>query len=123
MGGVSDPCDDQEEILRWAFKPSGEFVCFGLTEWKFNTVPLEAAIKHAPACQFVVPNPMKARWGRTQAGKISHKAESSILQRGASWSSSSTFAPSRGSTGLPEPRNSIIKHGSTTTSPASSRWR
>ena len=78
---LSDPCDDQEEILRWAFKPSSEFVCFGLTEWKFNTVPLEAAIKHAPVCQFVVPNPMKARWGRTQAGKISHKAESLVLER------------------------------------------
>ena len=78
---LSDPCESQEAILRWAFKPSGEFVCFGLTEWKFNTVSLEAAISHAPACQFIVPNPMKARWGRTQAGKLSHKSNDQVLEQ------------------------------------------
>ena len=29
---LSDPCDDQEEILRWAFKPSEFIACVGRTE-------------------------------------------------------------------------------------------
>ena len=119
---LSDPCDDQEESLRWAFKPNGEFVCFGLTEWKFNTVPLEVAIKHAPACQFVVPNPMKVPLGPTQAGKLSHKAESPVLER-RFVVVEFDLRPSTGSTGFTGRRNSITRRGSTFTSLASSLSR
>ena len=65
---LSDPCDDQEEILRWAFKPSGEFVCFGLTEWKFNTVSLEAAIKHASSLPVHRAEPLESPLG-SHAGR------------------------------------------------------
>ena len=79
--GLSDPCDDQEEILRWAFKPD-EFICIGGAQvWDFNTLPRDGAIKHASRCSFIVPNPFKSRWGRTQAGKLSKKSEAQVLER------------------------------------------
>ena len=77
---LSDPCDDPEKILRWAFKPH-EFVCIGGAQaYDFNTFPLEGAIKHASNRSFIVPNPFKSRWGRTQSGKRTHKSNEQVLE-------------------------------------------
>ena len=66
---LSDPCDDQEEILRWAFKPD-EFVCIGGAQvWDFNTLPREAAIKHASTLRVHRPEPVQVPLGPHAGGE------------------------------------------------------
>ena len=49
--------------------------------WKFGTRLRDAAIKHASAFSFIVPNPFKSKWGITKSGKRSQKTESQVLER------------------------------------------
>jgi hypothetical protein len=70
--------ESPEAILEGLF--GGEMVCIGREKWSAQTGFL-SEFGDLAGFQFIVPNPMERKWGKTQLGKDSQRALESVKER------------------------------------------
>jgi hypothetical protein len=80
---LSDQVRFQEEILRWAFKPS-ELICTGAVfdgRWNIVVLTLDQTIVAGPNRQFIVPSPFTSYRGTTKDGRTTNKSDGQVRFR------------------------------------------
>jgi hypothetical protein len=70
--GFGDQAPSSEKIIDFLF-PGDPLLCVGQRKEKFWTEPREFWRGRESTFEFIVPNPMKARWGKTKEGKLSQR--------------------------------------------------